>query len=34
MPKFSEPLFMAGCSVEFHPVMNQEELMKGLAAAA
>ena len=34
IPKFSEPLFMAGCSVEFHPVMNQEELMKGLAAAA
>jgi len=33
-PKFSEPLWMAGCSVEFFPVMNQEELMKGLAAAA
>jgi len=34
IPKFSEPLMIAGCSVEFNPVMNQDELMKGLAAVA
>jgi hypothetical protein len=35
LPRFTEPLWMAGCSsVEIIPVMNQEEIMKGLAAAA
>ena len=32
IPKYSEPLFILGCSVEFCPVMNLEDLMKGLAA--
>jgi hypothetical protein len=31
IPKYSEPLFMLGCSVDFRPVMNLEDLTKGLA---
>ncbi len=32
IPKYSEPMFMLGCLVKFCPVMNLEDLMKGLAA--
>ncbi|MFH8713925.1 hypothetical protein OHB11_19785 [Streptomyces zaomyceticus] len=35
MPKFSEPFFLQlGAKVSYTPVMNREELAKGLAAMA
>ncbi|MDQ4015896.1 MAG: hypothetical protein M3136_09075 [Thermoproteota archaeon] len=32
IPAIAEPFFQMGAKVEFHPVMNLEELKKGLSA--
>ena len=33
IPVIAEPFFQMGAKVEFHPVMNFEELKKGLSAS-
>jgi hypothetical protein len=33
IPVIAEPFFEMGAKVEFHPVMNFEELKKGLSAS-
>jgi hypothetical protein len=33
IPAIAEPFFQMGAKVEFHPVMNLEELKKGLSGA-
>ncbi|MEU4997145.1 hypothetical protein [Streptomyces sp. NPDC021622] len=32
MPAIAEPLFELGAEIEIHPIMNAEDLVKGLAA--